>query len=328
MDRRQFTQSLLGTFAISNSTKLMAQSGIKSASGYPDKPIKLVVPYPAGGVVDVVVRAVTDSLSNELAQRIVVENRTGADGRIGLDFVAKSPADGYTLLAATPLLAVGEHLMPEMKGRVNDFVGLCAFAAAPSVFVVHADVPATSMKEFVALAQSKPGVFNAANPGTGSSIHLAQELFFEQTGIKLINVNYKGQPPSLLDLGQGSVHFGLVSQNLALPLIQTGRVRPLAVNAGARTRALPNVPTVTEIGLADILVRSWYGTAAHIATPKPIIQFLSDQFSNVMTSPNVKAKLESMDCEILALNNTQFDALIQSEFKRWGNLIRARKIQM
>ena len=140
MKRRQFTQSAIAALASAPLGQVFAQTGLKSATGFPDKPIKLIVPYPAGGVVDVVMRLVTDPLSNQLAERIVVENKTGADGRIGLDFVAKAPADGYTLLAATPLVSVGEHLMADMKGRVNDFVGICAFAAPPSVYVVSSSV--------------------------------------------------------------------------------------------------------------------------------------------------------------------------------------------
>ena len=294
MKRRQFSQAALAALALSPLGSVFAQTGLKSATGFPDKPIKLIVPYPAGGVVDVVMRLVTDPLSNQLAERIVVENKTGADGRIGLDFVAKAPADGYTLLAATPLVSVGEHLMADMKGRVNDFVGICAFAAPPSVYVVSSSVSATTMKELVALAKAKPGELNVANPGAGSSIHLAQELFFEKAGINLTNVNYKGQPPSLLDLAEGRVQFGIISQNLALPMIKTGKIKPIAVNASARTRSLPNVPTVSEAGFPDILVRSWYGVAAPAATPKPVIQFLNDQFQRTMADPSVRAKLEGL----------------------------------
>ncbi|PRY99584.1 tripartite-type tricarboxylate transporter receptor subunit TctC [Jezberella montanilacus] len=328
MNRRIFTQVSLGALLLSAFNRSQAQQNIKSASGFPDRPIKLVVPYPAGGVVDIVMRAVTEPLSYDLAQRIVVENRPGADGRIGIDAVAKAPADGYTLIAATPILAVGEHLMAEMKGRSSEFAGVCAFAAPPSVFVVNSDVPATTLKEFIELARKKPGFYNAANPSTGSTMHLAQELFFEHAGITLTNVNYKGQPQSLPDLGQGSVHFGLLSQDLALTLIQTGKVRPLAMNMVARTRALPEVPTVAQAGFPDILVRSWYGVAVPAATPMPVRQFLDEQFQRNMKLPAVREKLDAMECEILGLDGAHFDELIQSEYKRWGELIRARNIHI
>ena len=325
MDRRQFHLHLL----LAGLVPGMARAGTApSPDGYPDRPIRIVVPYPAGGVVDVVLRAVCDPLSNALPQRIVIENRPGADGRIGLDAVAKAPADGYTLLGVAPILAVGEHLMPEMKARSRDFVGVCGVAAPPTVFVVHDTVPARTLKEFVALAAARPGEFNAANPGTGSSIHLAQELFFERTGIRLTNVSYKGQPPALLDLGSGLLQFALISQSLVLPLIQSGKVRALAVNAAARTRSLPEVPTIAQAGYPDILVQSWYGIAAPAKTPTPVVGGLSQQFQRALAMPEVRARLAATDAEILALDAARFTELIAVETRRWGALIHKRGIRL
>ncbi|MDH1251399.1 tripartite tricarboxylate transporter substrate binding protein [Comamonas thiooxydans] len=325
MDRRQFHLHLL----LAGLVPGMARAGTApSPDGYPDRPIRIVVPYPAGGVVDVVLRAVCDPLSNALPQRIVIENRPGADGRIGLDAVAKAPTDGYTLLGVAPILAVGEHLMPEMKARSKDFVGVCGVAAPPTVFVVHDTVPARTLKEFVALAAARPGEFNAANPGTGSSIHLAQELFFERTGIRLTNVSYKGQPPALLDLGSGLLQFALISQSLVLPLIQSGKVRALAVNAAARTRSLPEVPTIAQAGYPDILVQSWYGIAAAAKTPTPVVEWLSQQFQRALAMPEVRARLAATDAEILALDAARFTELIAVETRRWGALIHKRGIRL
>ena len=325
MDRRQFHLHLL----LAGLVPGMARAGTApSQDGYPDRPIRIVVPYPAGGVVDVVLRAVCDPLSNALPQRIVMKNRHGADGRIGLDAVAKAPADGYTLLGVAPILAVGEHLMPEMKARSKDFVGVCGVAAPPTVFVVHDTVPARTLKEFVALAAARPGEFNAANPGTGSSIHLAQELFFERTGIRLTNVSYKGQPPALLDLGSGLLQFALISQSLVLPLIQSGKVRALAVNAAARTHSLPEVPTIAQAGYPDILVQSWYGIAAPAKTPTPVVEWLSQQFQRALAMPEVRARLAATDAEILALDAARFTELIAVETRRWGALIHKRGIRL
>ena len=330
MHRRQFNTQVLAALAAGCSV-LPRSAGAAvppGPGGYPDKPVKVVVPYPAGGIVDGLVRTACDPLSAELPQRMVVENRPGADGRIGLDAVARAAPDGYTLLGASPLLAVGEHLIPEMKGRGKEFSGVCGIAAAPTVFVVHSGVPARTLKEFVALAGAKPGELNVANPGTGSSIHLAQELFFERTGLKLTNVHYKGQPPSLVDLGSGQLQFAIVTQNLVLPLIQSGKVRPLAVNAAARTRSLPEVPTVAEAGYPDTLVQSWYGVAAPSRTPAPVVAWLSQQFQRGMAQPEVRAKLAGFDAEVLALDAARFDALIEKERQRWGELIARRRIQM
>ena len=331
MQRRDFTLQagalLTGLLPTTQALAQAAAEASRGPGGFPDRPIKVIVPYPAGGVVDVVIRAAADPASGLLPQRVVVENRPGADGRIGLDAVAKAAPDGYTLIAATPLVSVGEHLMADMKGRAQDFAGIVGIAAPPSVFVVAANVPARTLKEFVALAQAKPGEMNVANPGSGSSIHLAQELLFETTGIKVTNVNYKGQPPSLIDLGSGQVQFALISQNLILPLVKAGKVRALAVNAAKRTKSLPDVPTIAEAGYPDALVQSWYGLAAPAKTPAPVVAWLSDQFQRVMALPETRAKLEGMDADILALTGPKLDALIDLEFKRWGELIRKRKIQ-
>jgi tripartite-type tricarboxylate transporter receptor subunit TctC len=331
MQRRQFNSHAFGA-ALAAALPWGAGNAFAAApmgpGGYPDKPIRIVVPYPAGGVVDAVIRAVADPLSAEMPQRVVTENRPGADGRIGMDAVAKAQADGYLLLAASPLLAVGEHLMPDMKGRSKDFAGVCAIAAAPTVYIVPNSLPVKTLKEFVALAAAKPGELNIANPGTGSSIHLAQELFFERTGIKVTNINYKGQPPSLIDLGAGQLQMGLISQNLALPLIQAGKVRALAVNAAKRTRSLPDVPTVAEAGFPDVLVQSWYGVAAPAKTPAPIVAYLSQQFQRALAMPEIRGKLEGLDAEIMALDGPKFDTLIEKEYLRWGELIRKRKITM
>jgi tripartite-type tricarboxylate transporter receptor subunit TctC len=304
LSRRRFQQAALAA-ALIPSAKASAQANTAtSLGGFPDKIIKVIVPYPAGGVVDIVVRTAVDAASALLPQRVLVENRTGADGRIGLDAVAKSAPDGYTLLGATPLISVGEHLMADMKGRAQDFKGIVAIASPASVFVVPATLDVKTLKDFIALASSKPNELNVANPGSGSSIHLAQELLFDLANIKLTNVNYKGQPPALLD----------------------GKLKALAVNAAKRTKSLPDVPTIAEAGFPDALVQAWYGIAAPAKTPQPILNYLIEQFQKVMNLPETKTKLDALDAEILGYNGQKFDALIESEFKRWGELIRKRKI--
>jgi tripartite-type tricarboxylate transporter receptor subunit TctC len=328
MYRRPFqarTLALLGATAAPWAAH--AQPRLVGPGGFPNKPIKLIVPYPAGGIVDVVMRAAADPLSAELPQRVVVENRTGADGRIGITAVVQSPADGYTLLAATPIIAVGEHLMADMAGRSKDFVGVCAIAAPPSVFVAWSGLPVKTMKELVALAASKPGELNVPNPGTGSSHHLGQEMLFERTGIKVTNINYRGQPPALIDMAEGRLHFGMISQSLALPLIQAGKLRALAANTAKRTRSLPDLPTIAEAGFPDVLVQSWYGVAAPARTPAPVVAYLGEQFLQTLAQPDTRARLDAIDAEIMTLGGAAFDALIASETLRWGELIKKRGIK-
>jgi tripartite-type tricarboxylate transporter receptor subunit TctC len=332
MKRRQFTVTLAAGSLTLGAQPLtaLAQSGteVRGPGGYPDKLIKLIVPYPAGGVVDVVMRAASEPVSMSMTNRIVIDNRPGADGRIGMEAAAKSAPDGYTLFSTTPLLATGEHLMPDMKGRINEFTAVYGIAAPPSVYVVPINFPARTMKEFIALASSKPGEFNVANPGSGSSHHLAQELLFDVTGTKLTNIPYKGQPPALADIAQGQTHFAMISQNLALPLIKSGKFRALATNASKRTRSLPDIPTIAEAGYPEALVLSWYGVSAPAKTPAAIVQFLSDRFQKALALPENRAKLDTMDAELLDLPAARFQALIDAEFKRWGALIKKRNIQI
>lgn len=324
MDRRRFTTAALAAAALPSALHAQVRPG---PDGFPNRPIKVIVPYPAGGVVDVVVRTVTDPLSAALPQRMLIENRTGADGRIGLNAAAQAAPDGYTLVSATPLIAVGEHLMPDMAGRSKDFAAVCAIAAPPSVFVLWSGHPARDLKELIAWATARPNELNVANPGSGSSIHLGQELLFDRVGLQVTNITYRGQPPSLIDMAEGRVHFGLISLNLALPLIQSGKLRPLAMNATRRVRALPQVPTIAEAGHPEALVQSWYGLAAPARTPAPVVAWLGEQCLQTLNQPDVRAKLEGMDADLMALNGPDFDRLIEREFKRWGELIRKRGIK-
>lgn len=326
MDRRRFQFGAAAALA-AGPLGSIAQPRPAGPGGFPAQPIKLIVPYPAGGIVDVVARAAADPLSAALPQRILVEARVGADGRLGLNAVANAAPDGYTLVAATPIVAVGEHLFADMAGRSRDFAGICAIGAATSVFVCWSGLAARSLKEFVALALEKPDVLNVANPGNGSSVHLGQELLFDRTGARLTTINYKGQPPSLIDMAEGRVHFGLISTPLALPLITAGKLRALAVNASRRIRSLPEVPTVAEAGFPDTLVQTWVGIAAPARTPAPIVGYLAEQFQRTMAQPDVRARLEALETEPMGLGAAEFDALIAAEHRRWGELIRKRGIK-
>ncbi|WP_454752021.1 Bug family tripartite tricarboxylate transporter substrate binding protein [Cupriavidus necator] len=329
MDRRAFARTALQT-ALALAAPGWLPGLARAATGpgnFPDRPLRAVVPYPAGGVVDVTLRAALDRMSLDLPQRVVVENRPGADGRIGIEFASRAPADGYTLLGVTPVLAVAQTLYPDSGIRIQ-VRAIGAVAAVPSVFVVHNDVPVKTLKEFAAWGKARPGAVNVPVPGAGSSLHLAQELFFESTGVRVTNVGYKGQPPSVLDLGRGQLQFALVSQNLVLPLIQSKRVRPLAVNAARRTRSLPDIPTIAEAGYPDALVQSWYGLAVHARTAPAIVDYLGAALQAAMATADVRNKLAALDAEILALDPKQFDSLLQAEATRWAALIKAREIKV
>lgn len=331
MNRRAFGRTAFHT-ALMLSTPgwlpaLARAANPRGPGGFPDKPLHAVVPYPAGGVVDVTLRPAIDRMSLDLPQRVVVENRPGADGRIAIEYVTRAPADGYTILGVAPVLAVAQTLYPNSGIRLQNFRALGAVAAVPSVFVVQEGVPVQTLREFAAWAKARPGNVYVPVPGSGSSLHLAQELFFESTGIRVTNVGYKGQPMSVPDLAGGQLQFALLSQNLALPMIQAKKLRPLAVNATKRTRSLPDVPTIAEAGFPDTLVQSWYGLAVHASTPQPVVDYLGATLQSVMATADVRNKLAALDAETLALDAKRFDALMQSESARWAALIKARNIK-
>ena len=332
MNRRTFTRTAFHTALLAAAPGLLPTLARAAAGagpgGFPDRPLHAVVPYPVGGVVDVTLRTALDRMSVDLPQRVVVENRPGADGRIGIDFAGRAPADGYTLLGASPVLAVAQTLYPDSGIRIENFRAIGAVAAVPSVFVVNKDMPVRSMKEFAAWATAHPGAANVPVPGAGSSLHLAQELFFQSTGIRVTNIGYKGQPPTLPDLAAGQLQFGLISQNLILPLIQSKHVRPLAVCARQRTRSLPDVPTIGEAGYPDALVQSWYGLAVAARTAPAIVDYLGTALRAAMAAPEVRNRLAALDAEVLALDAKQFDSLLQSESRRLGALIKARDIKV
>ncbi len=322
MNRRRFAAAA----ALGLASPWLPWLGARAQGAFPDRPITVVVPYSAGGVVDVYARAVTDTLARELGQPVVVDNRAGADGRIGTDRVMSSPADGYTLLAASPLLSIGRHLGSDFRFKPDDFAPIGAIASQPAILVVANHLPVQNVTELVSHAKARPGELTVPHPGRGSSIHLAQELFFQSAGISVNSIAYKGQPPAVTDLAAGNLSFALIHQAVALPMIKAGRIRALATNAGQRTRSLPDVPTVAEAGYPATLVRSWCGLVALAATPAPVIERLVDAMSKAMAAPAVRERLAATDSEILQMNASQFRSMIRDESDRFGQLIRDRKL--
>lgn len=294
---------------------------------FPNKPLKLVVPYPAGGVVDIVGRTVVEKMASALRQPIVVEARPGANANIGAEFVARSPADGYTLLMVSPYLVTNPQLAQGVRWKASDFTGIGLIGAPPNLFVVPASLPVRTLKELVDYARARPGKLNVSNPGIGSSNHLGQELFFSLTGIDMVDVNYKGQPPMLADLFSGQISFGLVTQALAMAHVKDGKLRALAIGAPRRSPDLPDVPTVAEAGYAEASFLPWYGIAAPAGTPREIVRRLSDEMQKALAAPEVVGRLEKMGTQITPGTAEELDALIQRELVRWTRVIRERNIK-
>src|SRR6478672_6882051 len=252
---------------------LLGGGAAQAQSNYPNRAIHIVVPYPAGGIVDIVARAVTEQVGRDWKQSIVVEARSGANSNIGTLAVARSEGDGYTWLVTGPAVLVNPTLYKDAGwDPLRDFkcVGLAVWNQ--SVALVHPSMPVKTIAEFVALAKSRPGQFNFGNPGTGSSIDLSAQKLFQAAGIKLTNVGYKGQPQALIDLMTNLMHFEIVSLELALPHIIAGGVKPLAVLTPKRVADLPDVPTIAEAGFPEATYVPWYGVYVQARTPDAIVE--------------------------------------------------------
>ncbi|HMS80419.1 MAG TPA: tripartite tricarboxylate transporter substrate binding protein, partial [Burkholderiaceae bacterium] len=299
----------------------------RAQDAWPGKPVRVIVPWPAGGVVDLVTRSVPDRLAVVFKQPFVVEPRPGANGNIGTEAAARTPADGYTLLTASPATVTQPLLSSTARFRTADFVGVGLIGAPPNVFVVSPTLPVKSVKELVDHARANPGKLSVTNPGVGTSNHLGQELFFSQTKLQMVDVRYPGQPQMIPDLASGQVHFGLLTAGLALPHIREGRIRALALSAPKRWSELPDVPTIAEAGFPDAMFLPWYGLVAPAGTPAPIVRRLSDEILAALANPEVAARLDKMGTQVTPASAGDFDALLRSEIERWSRVIKERNIR-
>jgi tripartite-type tricarboxylate transporter receptor subunit TctC len=294
---------------------------------FPNKPIRITVPYPAGGVVDIITRVVTERMAITMKQPFVVEAKPGANANIGTDAVLRASADGYNLLVAAPFLATNPLLSSGTRWKANDFAAIGLIGAPPNLFVVPGSSPFKTLSEVVEFARNNPNKLNVSMPGTGTSNHLGQELLFSQAKVELTNVPYKGQPQMIPDLISGQVQFGLLTQALAEPHLKAGTLRALAISAPKRASALPLVPTVEEAGFPNAAFLPWYGFVAPAATPKPIVKRLADEMQAALAHPEVIAKLERMGTQLMSAGPEEFNALIQREVLQWARVIRERNIK-
>ncbi|MFN7641606.1 MAG: Bug family tripartite tricarboxylate transporter substrate binding protein [Burkholderiales bacterium] len=299
----------------------------RAQDAWPSRPVRVIVPFPAGGVVDLVTRAVTDRLAVVLKQPFVVEPRPGANGNIGTEAAARAAPDGYTLVTATPATVTQPLLSQAARFKTSDFVGVGLIGAPPNLFVVTPSLPVKSVKELVEHARAQPGKLSVTNPGVGTSNHLGQELFFSQTKLQMVDVRYPGQPQMIPDIASGQVHFGLVTAALALPHVREGRLRALAISAPKRWSELPDVPTVAEAGFPEAMFLPWYGLAAPAGTPAPIVKRLSDEILAALATPDVAARLDKMGTQVTPGSASELDALMKSEVERWSRVIKERNIR-
>jgi tripartite-type tricarboxylate transporter receptor subunit TctC len=317
---------LLGIAAAISFTALNA-----TADTYPSRPIKLIVPFPAGGTTDILARAVGVELTKTFGQSVIVENRAGAGGNIGSEIVAKAPADGYTILMGT----VGTHAINQSLYKklpfdpVKDFAPVTVVAAVPNVLVLNLSLAEknhiTDVRSFINYLKAHPGKLNMASSGNGTSIHLAGELFKTQTKTFMVHIPYRGSAQAITDMlgGQADVMFDNLPS--ALPFIKSGKLRALGVTSSKASPALPNVPPIANTGgeLTGYEASSWFGVLAPAATPKEIVNKLQQEIAKALASPAVKEKLIAQGADPVGNTPEQFAAFIQQETKKWALVVKA-----
>ncbi|QOZ35745.1 tripartite tricarboxylate transporter substrate binding protein [Bradyrhizobium sp. CCBAU 53421] len=298
--------------------------GARAQDNYPSRPIHIIVPYPAGGIVDIVARAVTEQVGRDWKQTVVVEARPGGNSNIGTSAVARSEPDGYTWLVTGPALLVNPDLYKDAGwNAAKDFrcVGLAVWNQ--SVALVHPSMPVKTIGEFVELARKRPGEFNFGNPGTGSSIDLSAQKLFQVAGIKLTNVGYKGQPQALIDLMTNLMHFEIVSLELALPHIKAGSVKPLAVFTDKRVPDLPDVPTIAEAGFAEAAYVPWYGIYVPAATPAPLLEKINAAINAALQNPDVQRQLSLANIPGKPMSLDELAALMKADQQKLTTVIKS-----
>lgn len=323
MQRRQFLAGLAAVAAAGASTFAHAQS-------YPGQPIRWVVPYPAGGGTDVLARTLAETMRVPLAQPIVIDNRPGAATNIGADAVARSAPDGYTLMSGdNAALAFNEHLFAKLPyDPQKDFTYIGGIARFPLALVVSPDFPAKTVKEFLAYAAAHPGEVNYASPGNGSPHHLAMELFKHRTGASATHVPYRGAAPAMTDVMSGQVHCMFLDLAAGLSLMQTGKVRVLAIGSAARSKMLPDVPTLAEAGVADVEVFAFQGLLGPAKLPDAVVMRLNAELNRAFDDPAVIKRFADFGMEPLRGSPDDFRKFARAEAERWGPVIKTTGIKL
>jgi tripartite-type tricarboxylate transporter receptor subunit TctC len=305
---------------------LLSLTGGASAQAYPSKLIRMVVPFSAGSGVDILARVVAEKLGERLAQPVIVDNKTGAAGVIGFDYVAKAAPDGYTLLVSVDTLVINPALRKVPYDPVRDFTPIMQLASGAFFLAVHPSLKANSISELVAVTRASPGKFNYASPGVGSLVHLATEYFKMQTGADLVHIPHKGITAAANGLLTGDVEFMVVPTELALPHIKSGKMRPLAITGTRRSPLTPDVPTVGEAGIPDYNVNLWFGLLAPAGTSKEIVARLNAEITQILGATETKGILSARGIDAAPGTPEQFANLISTDLARWQKVVATAKI--
>ena len=309
------------------SALLLAVPGAASAQAWPQKPVRMVVPWPAGGGVDTTARIIGQKLGEALGQTVIIDNRVGATGTIGADFVAKAPPDGYTLIATSPPLIMTPSLLAKLPyDPLTAFAPVTNIVAMPFYFIAHPSVPAKGVQELLALARAQPGKVTFASSGSGSGSHLIGELLRQYAKVDLLHVPYKGTAPALSDTvgGQTALMF---SDPSAIPMIKGGRLRALAVTSATRHAVMPDVPTMAEQGLKEIEVINWYPLLAPAGTPRDIVQRLNAEVGRIVATPDVRDRMLAQGLDPAPSTPEALGATMRGEHARWARVIKAGNIR-
>ena len=296
----------------------------ETAKDYPNKPVRLIVPFAAGGGIDFMARLVGSKLSESLGQSFVVDNRTGAGSTIGTAIAAKAAADGHTLLVNSISLAFNATLYKDLPyDTIKDLAPVSPVATSPNVLTVHPSVPAKSVQELILLVKARPGKLNYGSGGVGGSDHVCTEYFLSVAGIKVVNVTYKGSVPALTDLAAGNLDLALAPIAPTLPLVKAGKLRALGVTSAKRTPILPEAPTIAESGLPRFEYATWYGLWASAGTPRPIIMKLNDEVRKALLLPDVRERMAFQGAEPLWSPVEEYSAFVKAEIAKWAPIIKA-----
>ncbi len=315
------TTRLLGTLFAAT---MLAAAGHAAAQPWPTKPIRYVVPFAPGGTTDILARTVGDKLAVALGQPVIIENKPGAGGGVGAEFVAKSAPDGYTIMGGTiSTHAINASLYKNLPyDPVKDFVPIVLIARVPNMLVVNIDVPAKSVPELIALLKASPGKYTFASSGNGTSQHLSGELFKSMSGTEMQHIPYKGSPPALQDVMGGQVTMTFDNITTAWTLAKAGKLRALAVTTATRSSVAPDVPTLAEAGLPGFEVGSWQGVFAPAGTPPDIVRRLNAEIVKILNLPDVKEKLAALGAELAPNTPEEFAAMVKAEVAKWADVVK------
>jgi tripartite-type tricarboxylate transporter receptor subunit TctC len=318
MLRRSFTV-LLG---LAVASLVVAASTAADAQGYPNRPVRWVVPYPPGGATDIMARLIGHRLSEKLGQQFVIENKPGAGNNIGTESVVNAPADGYTVLLVNPANAINASLYAKLNFNfLRDIAPVAGISRVPNVMTVNPEVPAKTVAEFIAYAKANPGKINMASSGNGTSVHLSGEMFKAMAGVEMQHVPYRGSAPAMTDLIAGQVQVIFDNMPSVLQHIRAGKLRALAVTTAERSSELPDVPTVADT-VKDYEASAWFGMGAPKNTPKEIIATLNKAINEILAEPGTKTRLAELGGVPIVATPEEFGKIVQAETEKWEKVVK------